>query len=68
MNRSEITDRMQTVLDRLDEASGSYLISSELLQDEEFLTFAEGLNDTDLENFAQTVKGLRTPPDHHSSI
>ena len=68
MNRSEITDRMQTVLDRLDEASGSYLISSELLQDEEFLTFAEGLNDTDLENFAQTVKGLRTPPDQQSSF
>lgn len=68
MKRSEITDRMQAVLGRLDDASGRYLVSSELLQDEEFLTFAEGLSDTDLENFAQTVKGLRTPPDQQSSF
>lgn len=68
INRSETTDRMQAVIDRLDEASGRYLVSSELLQDEEFLTFAEGLSDTDLENFAQTVKGLRTPPDQQSSF
>lgn len=68
MNSSEITDRMQAVLDRLDEASGRYLVSSELLQEEAFLTFAEGLSDADLENFAQTVKGLRTPPDQLPSF
>ena len=68
MTRSETTDRMQAVLGRLDEASGRYLMSSELLQDEVFLTFAEGLSDTDLKNFAHTVKGLRTPPDQQSTF
>lgn len=66
MPQSETTDRMQAVIDRLDEASGRYLVSSDLLQNEEFLTYAEDLSDTDLKNFAHTVKGLRTPPDQLS--
>jgi hypothetical protein len=62
MPRSETTERMQSVLNRLDETSGRYLVSTGLLQEEEFLDFAERLSDIDLQNFSRTVQALHTPP------
>jgi len=67
MPKSEITDRMQAVLDRVDETLATYLVSSGLLENEDFLSFSERMSDADLTNFAKTTKGLRTPPDQPSS-
>ena len=63
MPQSETTDRMQAVIDRVDEASGRYLVSSGLFENEDFLSFTERMSDADLKNFAQTTKALRTPSD-----
>lgn len=63
MPRSEATDRMQAVLDRLDATSARYLISSGLIENESFLSFTERMSDADLTNFAHTTKALRTPSD-----
>jgi hypothetical protein len=63
MPKSEATDRMQAVLDRLDATSGAYLVSSGLFENEEFLSFTDRMSDADLDNFARTTKALRTPSD-----
>ncbi len=65
--KSETTDRMQAVLDRVDEASGRFLVSSGLFENEDFLSFTERMSDADLKSFAQTTKGLRTPTEQLSA-
>lgn len=67
MPKSEVTYRMQAVLDRLDATSGAYLVSSGLFENEEFLSFTDRMSDADLDNFARTTKALRTPSDQFPS-
>ena len=68
MYQSEKTDRMQAILGRLTEEQGNILIDLGLLRKDEFLDFAEGLSETDFQNFADTTLALTTRPQRETLV
>ncbi|WP_415900925.1 hypothetical protein [Neptuniibacter sp. QD48_11] len=63
---SEKTDQMHAVLDKLSHEQGQNLIDLGVLEDEDFLAFAQQLNDTELQQFASAALALQTAPDFNS--
>lgn len=60
MEKSEKTDRMDAVLNRLDTEQQQTLIDSNILAEDNFLALAEQLSDDELTELTNVVKGLQT--------
>jgi hypothetical protein len=55
-------DRMNAVLERLNEKQQNLLIDSLLISNEEFLSLAEALDDSQIRQFADIADALKVPP------
>ena len=58
---SKMADKMDGILNRLDEDSQKHLIDSGLMTNEKFLDLASELDDEELQQLSETLQGMDTP-------